>query len=803
MRALTVAAFLFFFAVVTATAANAVDDDIDDILHSLSLKKKIGQMTQLDVTVVLKEGSATQIDMDKYEAIMSEWGIGSWLNSPTNGNPVNNTDVLDIYQWRSLIRQFHEGANKTGSLPILYGLDSVHGANYIKGATLFPQQLSMAASFDREGAKTMGKVAAEETLSAGIPWIFAPILGIGIQSNWPRLYETFGEDPYVASELGSSFIVGAQGGVKGSTDTLDTAACMKHFLGYSASRSGMDRTPAWIPDRFLHNYFMPSFEAAIEAGVATGMVDSSEINGEPVHASKKYMRDLIRDELEYDGMMVTDWMDIEKLHFYHFVAPTQKDAVRMSIGQTSIDMSMVPIDLSFPTYLLQLVEDGHITEDRINESVRRVLVLKKRLGLLSYSSSPSASASASIRYAFDSNEKDAEEEQSSFVSDHWPMAVDAAKRSVTLLQNFNNALPISNAVKNVAVIGPSGDNVAYQSGGWSIHWQGGTSSSEFVPFGGVSIADGMKKRGYNVTVVEGAPIEGDADPTQVEAARQAAAAADYVILAVGEHPYTETPGNIPSLDLSSGQADLVCTLLQDGSIAGKTTLVLIEGRPRMLPACPNPTSSLIWMGLPGPFGGEALAAAITGEISPSGRLPITYAAKSGLISIPYWRKHSQQEASPTIDLFSFGQGLSYADIGVQSVTLSSPTVAVCSSFSTSSPPSSTSARCGGQRKERENDRVVDVAVVVANSADSSFASEYSALLFVAQEYRSITPEMKMLKAFDRTGLLQPGESEKLVFQLRWKDFAFVNADNEWAVEAGNFTLTAGDQSAQFELTTIA
>eukprot|EP01137_Pigoraptor_chileana_P005602 Opistho-2@48886 len=366
------------------SAPSNFDADIVQMVANMSLQEKVGQMIQLDLSYILKT-DAPAIDYDKLYWVVNTYFVGSFLNSPTSGGAWGSTANLSPDQWVDIINIIQTACTQTGNkIPMVYGLDSVHGANYINGATLFPQQLAAAATFNRKLVEQMGAVTAKDTRAVGIPWAFAPILGIAVQPAWPRVYETFGEDPFLASEMGVAIINGMQGNPTNISDPSKVAACAKHFVGYTNPRSGTDRSPGWIPDRMLMQYFVPSFRAAIQrANVRTSMESYNEINGVPVASSSQYLKKLLRDELGFDGMMVTDYQEIEDLHDFHRIADTQIEAVRIAMEDTTIDMSMVPLDTTFADNLIALVKSGDVPEDRVTVSASRILQLKKDMGLFS------------------------------------------------------------------------------------------------------------------------------------------------------------------------------------------------------------------------------------------------------------------------------------------------------------------------------------------------------------------------------------------------------------------------------------
>jgi len=727
---------------------------VQDILDSLTLAGKIGQMTQLDVTMIINPNTATLNYTMLQQAV--EYGVGSYLNSPYSSNIDNEKSGFSPSDWISFVNNVQSYVIKntpenitSTPIPMIYGIDSVHGGNYIYGSVMFPHNLGIGATFNPDLAGKAAAVTAKDSRASGLPWVFAPVLGIGVQPLWPRIYETFGEDPYVGSMMADSFVRSMQG--NGSLANSQYAACtIKHFLGYSDPKSGKDRTPAWIPDRMLYRYFVPPFQSGIEAGAVSAMINSGEISGIPVHASKQYLTELLRQDLGFEGVAVTDWQDIEKLQYYHHIAPDYTEATRLAI-EAGIDMSMVPSDYSFPQNLMELVTSGAISESRLDESVRRILNLKVALGLFDH---PYASESNPLLNTIGS---DSDRE----------LAHDIAAEGITLLKN-EGVLPLnvgkSGNVKRILVCGPAGNSLVNQHGGWSIHWQGAVSDNEFAF--GTTIFKGMLNNvdaTVHVTYYQGANFTDLTDINQVLGEAQIS---DAIIVAVGEPPEAEIPGDINDLALSPSQVTLI------GSIRGVTSspiiTVLVEARPRILGDVVESASNAILMAfLPGSEGGQAVADIITGAVNPSGKLPMTYPQYSGDIGVQYYKKYSDV----TTPLYSFGYGLSYTTFTYSNLMLSSDTIQI------------------GQS--------VTVYVTVTNSG--KMAGKETVLLYVGDEYASVTPEVMMLRKFTKQSF-QPGESKEFSFVLTNEDFSFIGVDNQPTIEAGTFIITVGDLQTTLQLT---
>src|SRR5215471_7484994 len=458
---------------------NSWNSKLDALLKQMTLEEKVGQMTQLEIGMVCSgRDQALQPDPAKLEKAVVKYGVGSILNVKDEALPVD--------KWHEIIRQIQTAAQKTRlKIPVIYGIDTIHGVNYTQGSTLFPQEIGMAATWNPELMKRAAEIAAMETRASGIPWSFSPVLDIGRQPLWPRFYETFGEDPYLAKVMGVATVRGYEGSNIAAKDKV--ASCLKHYVGYSFPLSGKDRSPAWIPEIYLREYFLPTFQAAIAAGAHTIMVNSGEVNGEPVHVSRYILTDLLRGELGFRGMVVSDWEDIKKLVSQHAVAATEKDATRMAV-MAGIDMSMVPSDYSFSDNLIALVKEGTVPEARIDEAVRRILRLKFELGLFE-SPMPDASLKANLGRP-----------------ESRAISLQAAQESITLLKNSNNLLPLAKGRK-IFVTGPTADSQISLNNGWTYTWQG--TKADLYPKNRPTILGAIEEKigKQNVSYVPGASIE--------------------------------------------------------------------------------------------------------------------------------------------------------------------------------------------------------------------------------------------------------------------------------------------------------
>src|SRR6267143_318560 len=579
---------------------------IEALLKRMTLEEKVGQMTQLAIGMISKgQDQNIQIDPEKLDKAIVRYGVGSILNVAEQ--------ALTPDKWHDTIRQIQDAATKKTRLgiPVIYGIDSIHGANYVQGSTLFPQEIGMAATWNPELMKRGSEISAMETRAAGIPWSFSPVLDIGRQPLWPRFYETFGEDPYLAKVMGVAFVRGMEGSDVGSQDHVATS--LKHYMGYSFSFNGRDRTPAWIPENYLREYFLPTFAAAVKAGARTVMVNSAEINGVPGHINHHILTDILRDELGFKGFVVSDWEDIKKLVTVWRVAATEKDATRMAVV-AGIDMSMVPLDYSFADNLIALAKEGAVPQSRIDEAVRRILRVKFELGLFE-NSRPNAALKSKIGLP------------ASRLA-----ALQAARESMTLLKNTSNLLPLAKNRK-VLVTGPTADSLISLNNGWTYVWQG--SEETLYPRDRPTIRRAIEAKAgaANVTYFPGTKTvrppgtPSQNTPTNVEAevdipaAVRAAGNADVIVLCLGEGSYTETPGNIPDLNLGEPQRKLAEAIEATGK---PVVLVLVEGRPRIVNRIAESASAVLMAYNPGNEGGQAVADVLFGDFNPCGKLPFTY-----------------------------------------------------------------------------------------------------------------------------------------------------------------------------------
>ncbi|PHN01435.1 glycoside hydrolase family 3 N-terminal domain-containing protein [Flavilitoribacter nigricans] len=717
---------------------------IQDLLTRMSLREKIGQMTQLAIDAIAvgrpyRLEDPLELDPHKLQEAIVTYGVGSILNVGTQAHSVE--------RWRGILAVIQKAAGQTRHrIPVLYGIDSVHGANYVAGSTVFPQQLALASTWNPERVNQLAQIAAYETRAAGIPWNFSPVLNLGRHPAWPRLWETFGEDVHLVGELGLAMKRGYEG--DDISHPYRLASCPKHFLGGGWPLTGQDRTPSWIPDSQLREYFLPAFARAIADGASTIMVNSGEINGIPVHANREILTTLLREELGFEGLVVTDWEDIRYLHTRHRIAASHKEAVRMAV-EAGIDMSMVPLDFSFSDCLLELVEEGTIPEARIDVSVRRILQLKESLGL------------------FDQAVYPLEEYPDFGSAAHRNASLEAARESIVLLKNEQSVLPLRKDQK-ILVAGPAAHTLRSLNGGWTYTWQGD------------QIDELLDKKEYPTVLnaVAGRMPEGQVyyapgvdfeERIDIPYAVRAAAEVDVILLCLGEASYTEFFGSIDDLYLPDAQHALAYALLNTGK---PLVLLLLEGRPRLISKFADQVPAILAAFYPGNEGGRAIADVLFGDYNPGGKLPITYPRyPNGLI--PY--DHKATESMPLQESgvrynpqFEFGHGLSYTTFAYHNLSLNTP--------------------------ELTAHNLLVISVEVQNTGDR--AGHETVQLYVSDHYASLTPPVRRLRGFKKV-FLEPGALTRVEFAIRARDLAFVDQNGEWITEAGSFTAGIGGLTVDF------
>ncbi|MDP9081464.1 MAG: glycoside hydrolase family 3 C-terminal domain-containing protein [Bacteroidota bacterium] len=714
-----------------------IDKKVDALIAKMTLEEKVGQMTEVTSDVVSTTTNGVhQIDDAKIKEAILKYHVGSILN--VSGHAYDRKHWFDVI---STIQK--EAAQDRLKIPVIYGIDAIHGVTYTTGSTLFPHEIAMAATFNKELAYKAGEITAYETRASYIPWNYSPVLDLGKSPLWPRIYETFGEDPYLIKTMGASIIKGYQGNDVG--DKYHVAACMKHYLGYGDPMDGKDRTPAWIPDRYMREYFLPPFAEAVKAGARTLMINSGEINGVPIHASKYMLTDVLRGELHFDGIAVTDWRDIEYLHDRHHIAATQKDAVMIAVN-AGVDMSMVPYEYSFYNYLVELVHEGKVSMARINEAVHRILKVKYQLGLFER---PVGNPDDYPKFGSDEFKQ---------------VSVQAATEAITLLKNNNNILPLKKDLK-LFVTGPTANTMRSLDGGWSYTWQGDQSDSFAANKNTILEAIQQKIGKDNVSYEPGASFD---SLQNVNDAVKAAKKADVIVLCLGEFSYTENVGNIDDLNLPAAQIELTTELVKTGK---PVILVLAEGRPRVVTQAENQSAATVMTYLSGNEGGDALASILFGDANPSGKLPFTYPRYPNAL-VNYYRKNLENGNSDDSHgynpLYEFGFGLSYTTFSYNNLHLSKP--------------------------DLHDGETLKITVDVKNTGQRE--GKESVLLYTSQLYASIAPDTKRLRAYDKINL-KPGEIKTVTFKIAASDLAFVNDISKTVTEPGEFKIQIGDQTQIF------
>jgi len=727
---------------------------IDDLIKRMTLEEKVGQMTQLTLGMIVSGSDQdVRVDPAKLDKAIGKYGVGSILNVADQ--------ALTVDKWHEIIGQIQDASKKTRlAIPVLYGIDSIHGATYVRGSTMFPQEIGMAATFNPELMKRAAEITAIETRAAAIPWSFSPVLDLGRNPLWPRFWETFGEDPYLAKVMGVAFVRGLEGSDVASQNQV--ASSLKHYMGYSFPLTGRDRTPAWIPENYLREYFLPTFDAAVKAGARTIMVNSAEINGVPGHINRHVLTDILRTELGFKGFVVSDWEDIKKLVSMWRIAPNEKDATRQAI-MAGIDMSMVPLDYSFADHLTALVKEGAVPQSRIDEAVRRILRVKFELGLFE---KPMPDASLKAKFG---------------LPEYRQVSLEAARESITLLKNSNNILPLAKTTK-VLVTGPTSDSLVSLNNGWTYVWQG--SEENLYPKDRHTIRQAIEAKvgANNVTFVQGtkitrAPGPSNATPTDqdqevdIDAAVRAAQNVDVIVLALGEGSYCETPGNITDLTIGAPQIKLAEALKATGK---PIVLVLVEGRPRIINRIADSANAILMAYNPSHEGGTAIADVLFGDVNPSGRLPYTYPrTANGLINYdhkPFETENTSFGNMAFNPQFGFGDGLSYTTFAYSDLKLGKDTISA--------------------------NEELPVSVTVKNTGNR--AGKESVLVYVSDLVASISPPGRRLRRFAKVNL-EAGQSKTLTFKLRREDLSFIGTDNKPTLEPGDFEVKVGGLSQKFTL----
>jgi beta-glucosidase len=720
-----------------------IEVKIDTLLQKMTLEEKVGQMTQLTLEAVSKQpqSAETTLELDpvKLKQVIVEHHVGSVFNSFATS--------LSLSQWHHVVNSVQDVATKQTRLgiPVIYGVDAVHGHHFLKNATIFPHNLALAATWDLTHATISNQITALETRASGISWNFSPVLDVAQQPLWSRFFESFGEDPYLVSQMGRASINGLQG-EQGVLSNEQVAACGKHFLGYSIPLSGKDRTPAWIPERMLREIFLPPFKAAIDAGVMSLMINSGEINGRPTHADKEVLTDLLRDELGYDGVVVSDWEDIIKLHTIHRVAKDEREAVKLAV-LAGIDMSMTPQTLSFAELLIDLVKKGEVPLSRIDESVRRILQMKYRSGLFEnpYPDKLLADKIAS---------------QTSLTASQ-----NAAEDAITLLKNKNNLLPLAKRNK-ILLTGPGAASLSALHGSWSYGWQG--DDERLYPKTTKNVLQVLTET-VGEDKVQYVPGASYFDVIDLDAVTSAAKKADVIVVVIAEKPSVEQKGNIVELNLPSVQEELVKTAQATGK---PVVLILLENRPRIIRDVVPGSQAILMAYYPGMFGAKALVNVLYGEVNPSGKLPFTYPRYSG--STEVYRHKVSETQDPANELIAynpqwpFGHGLSYTQFEYSGLQV--------------------------DKREINSNNELHVFVSVRNTGTRP--GKEVVQLYLRDMYASITPVVKKLIGFKKIAL-DPQQSKRVAFTITPESLSFIGIDNKSVIEPGQFQLLVEKLTVDF------
>jgi beta-glucosidase len=710
-----------------------IEAKVRQLMAKMTLEEKVGQMTQITLESFAKSGQDGYLvlDPEKLRDGIVNHHIGSILNCGGQARTPEN--------WQEMIAQMQDVATKQTRLgiPILYGIDSIHGTNYVLGATIFPQNIAMAATGNVGLMEKAAEITAMETRAVGIPWNFNPVLDLARQPMWPRVFETFGEDAYIASVMGAAYIRAQQGDDLTRSDKV--ATCMKHYLGYSMPRSGRDRTPAYIPDRELRQHYVKPFAAAVRAGTVTCMVNSSEINGVPVHSSEFYLTDLLRGELGFEGFVVSDWADIENLYTREKVAKDRREAVKMAV-LAGVDMSMVPYDYSFYDTLVELVRDGEVPMSRIDQAVADILRVKFKLGLFD---KPYPNKNLLGNVGLETSRK---------------VNLQAAQEAITLLKNEPKTLPLAKSAR-VLVTGPTANLLSVLNSGWTLTWQG--DNEALYPQEKYTILEAIRAKigEDNVTYVNSVTFDEEKD---IAGAVAAAQNVDAIVACIGEPAYCETPGNIDDLTMSEPQLKLVKELATTGK---PIVLVLVEGRPRVIRTIVDDAQAILTAYCPGMEGGQAVADVLFGDVNPSGRLPYTYPRFAAGFTTYDHKPSEETRENPFHPQWPFGHGLSYTSLVYRALQ--------------------------ADRSELRPGQTVAVTVEVINTGD--IAAKETVQLYLSDLVASVTPVVRQLKRFEKVDV-PAGQTRTVRFELGWDDLAFIGRDNVPVVEPGQFKISVGELS---------
>lgn len=728
-----------------------IEAQVEQTLKKLTLEEKIGQMMELvtDLFGANDKNGVFYIDEHKTDSIFSRYKIGSILNAP-------NTCAPTAKQWEKYIEQIQKISMKRIGIPCVFGLDQNHGSTYTQDGTLFPQNINVAATFNREIACHSAEATAYETRAVSVPWTYSPTVDLGRDARWPRIWENFGEDCYLSSEMGKAMVYGFQGEDPNNIDQYHIATSMKHFMGYGVPWTGKDRTPAYIsPANLREKHFAP-FLAGLQAGALTVMVNSASVNGMPMHANKEILTGWLKEETGWDGVLITDWADINNLYTREMVAKDKKDALRIAIN-AGIDMIMEPYSCDACGYLIELVKEGKIPMSRIDDACRRVLRMKYRLDLFK---NPTQKLKNYPKFGGEEFAK---------------LALEGATESMVLLKNERNILPLQHG-KKILLTGPNANQMRCLDGGWSYTWQGHRTDEFAGKYNTIYEAFCNEYGKENVILNQGVTYNEkgkywEENEPQILGAVAAAKDADVIVACIGENSYTETPGNLTDLWLSENQRNLVKALAQTGK---PVILVLNEGRPRLIADIEPLAQGIIDILIPGNMGGDALVNLVSGKSNFSGKMPYTYPKEINSLANYDFKKSEEVGTmegaydynAKITQQWGFGYGLSYTSYQYSNLKVS--------------------------KSDFRHGDIIKVSVDVKNTG--KVAGKESILLFSSDLVASMVPDGRRLRAFDKVEL-QPGETKTVTFELKADDLAFVGWDGKWRLEEGDFKLMIADQTA--------
>ena len=733
-----------------------IEAQVEQTLKKLTLEEKIGQMMELvtDLFGANDKNGVFYIDEHKTDSILSRYKIGSILNAP-------NTCAPTAKQWEKYISQIQKISMKRIGIPCVFGLDQNHGSTYTQGGTLFPQNINVAATFNREIARRSAEATAYETRAVSIPWTYSPTVDLGRDARWPRIWENFGEDCYLSSEMGKAMVYGFQGEDPNNIDQYHIATSMKHFMGYGVPWTGKDRTPAYISPADLREKHFAPFLAGLQAGALTVMVNSASVNGMPMHANKDILTGWLKEETGWDGVLITDWADINNLYTREMVAKDKKDALRIAIN-AGIDMIMEPYSCDACGYLIELVKEGKIPMSRIDDACRRVLRMKYRLDLFK---NPTQKLKNYPKFGGEEFAK---------------LALEGATESMVLLKNKGNILPLQHG-KKILLTGPNANQMRCLDGGWSYTWQGHRADEFAGKYNTIYEAFCNEYGKENVILNQGVTYNEkgkywEENEPQIQGAVDAAKNVDVIVACIGENSYTETPGNLTDLWLSENQRNLVKELAKTGK---PVVLVLNEGRPRLIADIEPLAQGIIDILIPGNMGGDALVGLVSGKSNFSGKMPYTYPKEINSLANYDFKKSEEVGTmegaydynAKITQQWGFGYGLSYTSYQYSNLKVS-------------------------QSDFRHGD-IIKVSVDVKNTG--KVAGKESVLLFSSDLIASMVPDGRRLRAFDKIEL-QPGETKTVTFDLNADNLAFVGYDGKWVLEEGDFKLMIADQSTDIYCT---